>query len=158
VIITYWNRTVCNKNQKGETFRRFTDDIVWLCFGSQIGQGIKNILEIGCKLLRQAIKFRQTNIIETDGLLASLDMHHYVMPNENHGFIKKGSSQRQLNKRHSINEQSHQPCPTFKSFGEAIRKRRMNECEEGKVIISHLSYDCEKGLYSPVFSTTWSKA
>jgi len=61
-----------------------------------------------------------------------LDVHHCVTPNEKYGFIAKDFVKATAEHRCFISGLSHHPCSTFIStvFGEATRKRRLNECDE----------------------------
>ena len=115
--------------EKAEIFGRFTDDIIWLSFGSDNMKDIRDTLGTAFALASLKLTFRHTSTMEADGSVEYLDLHNCVTPNEKYKFITKDFAEATAENRCFIIGLSHHPCSTFKSIvlGKAIRMRRLNK-------------------------------
>ena len=117
-----------------QIFKRFIDDIVWLSFGQNTTQTIKNAILTAFCANDLEISFRQiqTGSLEQNTSMEFLDVDHVIDSTAVGGFYTKEFIKPTALNRTFLHGKSHHPISVFKSivFGEAVRMRRLNESNE----------------------------
>ena len=117
-----------------QIFKRFIDDIVWLSFGQNTTQTIKNaILTAFCENdLKISFCQIQTGPLEQNTSMEFLDVDHVIDSTAVGGFYTKEFIKPTALNCTFLHGKSHYPISVFKSivFSEAVRMRHINESNE----------------------------
>ena len=156
ITLHYIILPIANIIKEAVLFKRFIDDIIWFSYGKDTTQKIQDTILKRFSESNLQLSFRVVNSSQIGSCIEFLDVEHRIDPRHNFGFYTRDYVKPTAVGRTFINGKSFHPHHIYKSivFSEAIRLRRLNECQEEFIAsLKRLREKCDRSGFHTKITT-----